>query len=202
MAENEKILNEEEKTEKIDGGTTTTKRKSIMQVNPDGSTTITDSVISSTIKNEIKLDENTKVNVNEVEADADDQKYLQAIREKKQLAVLKDTNQVICMISLESAENILKKMGCSLEEDFSLFAFGIYTLEEINEIKKSLTLEQPKKKENFTKDFNIILPPIERIDRNNNLLSNTLFKNVQDKLDFIKAEEERKKREEEERKRK
>ena len=139
MAENEKILNEEEKTEKIDGGTTTTKRKSIMQVNPDGSTTITDSVISSTIKNEIKLDENTKVNVNEVEADVDDQKYLQAIREKKQLAVLKDTNQVICMLSLESAENILKKMGCSLEEDFSLFAFGIYTLEEINEIRKSLT---------------------------------------------------------------
>ena len=45
MAENEKILNEDEKTEKIEGGTTTTKRKSIMQVNPDGSTTITDAQI-------------------------------------------------------------------------------------------------------------------------------------------------------------
>ena len=200
--DNKKTLLEEEKEEKKNGETLVTKRKSIMEVNPDGSTTITDSIISSTIKNEIKLDENTKINVSEVNAELDDKKYIEAMRSKNQLAVLKDSNQMICMIPLLAAENILKKMGGSLEEDYSTFAFGIYSLEEINEIKKSMIIEPPKKPPNFTKNFDITMPPIDRISRNNNLLNNDLFKNVQDKLDFIKAEEERKKREEEERKRK
>ena len=199
---NKKTLFEDEKEEKKNGETLVTKRKSIMEVNPDGSTTITDSIVSSSLKNEIKLDENTKVNVSEVDAELDDKKYIDAMRSKNQLAVLKDSNQMICMIPLSAAENILKKMGGTLEEDFSTFAFGIYSLEEINEIRKSMIIEPTKKPPNFTKDFNIYMPHIERIKRNNNLLNNNLFKNVQDKLDFIKAEEERKKREEEERKKK
>ena len=200
--DNKKTLIDEENEEKKNGETLVTKRKSIMEVNPDGSTTITDSITTSSLKNEIKLDENTKINVSEVDAELDDKKYIEAMRSKNYLAVLKDSNQMICMIPLSAAENILKKMGGSLEEDYSTFAFGIYSLEEINEIRKSMIIEPPKKPVNFTKDFDITIPPIERINRNNNLLNNNLFKNVQDKLDFIKAEEERKKREEEERKRK
>ena len=202
--ENKKTIYEDEKKEEKDGETTITRRKSIMEVNPDGSTKVTDSVISSTIKNEIKLDENTKVNVEEVEAELDDQKYINAMRTKNQLAVLKGTNQMICLLALSSAENILKKMGCSLEQDFSIFAFGIYSLEEINEIRKSMQIDKlkPKPKENFTKDFYVLMPPINRINRNKKTLNNIIFKNVQAKLDFIKAEEERKKREEEEKKRK
>ena len=61
--ESTKILSQDEETTQKDGATTTTKRKSIMEVNPDGSTTITDSIISSTKKNEINLDANTKVNI-------------------------------------------------------------------------------------------------------------------------------------------
>ena len=202
--ENKKTIYEDEKKEEKDGETTITRRKSIMEVNPDGSTKVTDSVISSTIKNEIKLDENTKVNVEEVEAELDDQKYINAMRTKNQLAVLKGTNQMICLLALSSAENILKKMGCSLEQDFSIFAFGIYSLEEINEIRKSMQIDKlkPKPKENFTKDFYVLMTPINRINRNKKTLNNIIFKNVQAKLDFIKAEEERKKREEEEKKRK
>ena len=137
-------------------GETTTKRKSIMEINPDGSTTITDSVISSTIKNEIKLDENTKVNVNEIDADIDDVKYINALRTKNQLAALKNDNQMICLFPLSAGENILKKMGSSIENDFSLFAFGIYSMEEINELRKTSILEKPKKPPNYTEIFMLI----------------------------------------------
>ena len=201
--ESKKTISQEEKTEDIDGSTITTKRKSIVEVNPDGSTNITDNIVTTSIKNEIKLDENTKVNVSEVDAQLDDKKYIDAMRSKNQLAVLKDTNQMICMIPLQAAEHILVKMGGSLAQDFNLFAFGIYSLEEINEIRKSLHWEPPKNVfVNVTKDFDNYMPPLERLKRNNKLLNNILFKNVKDKIDFIKAEEERKRREEEERKKK
>ena len=78
--ENKTVIREEEKTEEIDGGTTTVKRKSVMQVNPDGGTTISDTIISSTIKNEIKLDENTKVNVHEVEAEFESISYIKRFK--------------------------------------------------------------------------------------------------------------------------
>jgi hypothetical protein len=182
-------------------GETTTKRKSIMEINPDGSTTITDSVISSTMRNEIKLDENTKVNVNEIDAELDDSKYINALRTKNQLAALKNNNQMICLIPLSAAENIFKKMGTNIENDFSLFAFGIYSLEDINEIRKTSRLEKPKKPPNLTRDFYPYMPPLDRLERNRECPISLLFKNVQDRLDLIKAEEERKKREEEEAKR-
>jgi hypothetical protein len=162
-------------------GETTIKRKSIMEKNPDGSTTITDSVISSTIKNEIKLDENTKVNVNEIDADIDDTKYINILRAKNQLAALKNANQMICLIPLSAGENILKKMGTSIENDFSLFSFGIYSLEEINEQRKSLTLEKPKKPPNYTRDFYAYIPPNNRLERNRECPIKILFKNVQDR---------------------
>ena len=201
--ENKRILPQNGNIELQDGVTLTTKRESILEANPDDSNTIIDSIISNSVKNDIKLNENTKVNVSEVDADADDKKYIDAMRSKNQLAILKDSNQMICMIPLTAAENILKKMGENLEEDFSTFAFGIYSLEEINEIRKSMVIDKPPKIfVNLNKDFNIIMPIIERLPRNNKPLNNILFKNVQCKIDFIKAEEERKKREEEEKRKK
>ena len=178
------ISQKEEETVDTDGNPVTTRRKSVMQINPDGSTTITDSFISSTVKNEIKLDSNTKVNVSEVDAELDDKKYIEALRSKDVLAILKDANRMICSIPLSAGENILKKMGSSLQNDFHLFSFGIYSLEEINEIRKTSSFEKPQKPPNYTKENNIA------------------FKKIQERLDFLKAEEERKKREEEERKRK
>jgi hypothetical protein len=201
--ENKRILPQNGNTELQNEVTLTTKRETLLKDNPDDSNTIIDNIISNSVKNEIKLNENTKVNVSEVDADADDKKFIDAMRSKSQLAILKDSNQMICMIPLTAAENILKKMGGNLEEDFSAFAFGIYSLEEINEIRKSMVIDkQPKIFINFNKDFNIIMPPIERLPRNNKQLNNILFKNVQGKIDFIKAEEERKKREEEEKRKK
>jgi hypothetical protein len=173
-----------------------------MQINPDGSTTITDSFVSSTVKNEIKLDANTKVNVSEVDAELDDKKYIEALHSKDILAILKDANQMICLIPLSAGENILKKMGSSLQKDFSLFSFGIYSLEEINEIRKTSSIKKPEKPPNYTKDFVVYMPPVYKLGRNNKYLNSIVFNKVQERLDFLKAEEERKKREEEERKRK
>ena len=201
--DNKRILTQNGNTELQDGVTLEEKRENILEINPDDSNIIIDSIITNSVKNEIKLDENTKVNVSEVDADADDKKYIDAIRSKNQLAVLKDSNQMICMIPLAAAENILKKMGGTLEEDLSTFAFGIYSSEEINEIRKSIVIDKPQKIfVNLNKDFNIIMPLMERLPRNNKPLNNILFKNVQGKIDFIKAEEERKKREEEEKRKK
>ena len=202
--DNTKII-EEKKVEAKDGGIVTTTRKSVVQVNPDGTTTVTDSIISSTLKNEIKLDENTKVNVSEVDAELEDKKYIDAIRFKNQLGILKDANNLICMIPLKAAELILQKMGGSLEADFSLFAFGIYSLEEINELRKSSVAHTlQNKKKNFTKDFDIYMEPLERLNKNknNHYLDSTIFQKIQERLDWMKAEEERKRREEEEQKRK
>jgi hypothetical protein len=187
MTENageETIINKQEETVDQDGNTVTTKRKSIMQINPDGSTTITDSFVSSTVKNEIKLDANTKVNVSEVDAELDDKKYIEALHSKDILAILKDANQMICLIPLSAGENILKKMGSSLQKDFSLFSFGIYSLEEINEIRRTSSLEKPQKPPNYTKDFVVYMPPVYKLGRNKKYLNSIVFKKVQERLDF------------------
>ena len=51
--ENTKII-EEKKVEAKDGGIITTTRKSIVQVNPDGTTTVTDSFIYTKKRNKIR----------------------------------------------------------------------------------------------------------------------------------------------------
>ena len=109
---------------------------------------------------------------------------------------------MICLLPLSAGENILKKMGSSLQKDFSLFSFGIYSLEEINEIRKTSSFEKPQKPPNYTKDFKVYMTPVYKLGRNKKYLNSIVFKKVQERLDFLKAEEERKKREEEERKRK
>ena len=166
-------------------------------------TTFTDTEVSKNVKNEIKLDSDTKVKVSEVDAGQDDAQYLEIIKSKGQLAVLKDSNHYICMLPLKHLENILKKMGTNLSEEINLIAFGIYSLEEINEIKKSFVLEVPKTLfKNVTKYLEVNLPINSKTKKNEKNLDNKIFVNIQEKLDFIKAEEERKRKEEEERKRK
>ena len=182
--------------------TITQKEKSI-KTNADGTTTITSNEVSKSVKNEIQLDSDTKVKVSEVDAGTDDALYLEVIKKKDQLAILKDTNHYICMLSLKHLENILKKMGSNLKEEINLIAFGIYSMEEINEIKKSFIIDVPKVVfENVTKNLEFDIPEVNKLNENNNYLDNKIFENVQEKLDFIKAEEERKRKEEEERKRK
>ena len=186
-----------------DGATITTKKESSIKTNLDGSTTITSSTVTTSVKSEIKLDSDTKVKVSEVDAGNDDIKYLELIKRKNQLAILKDHNHYICMLSLKHMDNILKKMGTNLEEEINLIAFGIYSMEEINEIRKSFILDIPKVVfENITKYLEFQQPIINRLNKNKKSLDNEIFINIEEKLDFIKKEEERKRKEEEERKKK
>ena len=185
------------------GSNTITKKENSIHTNADGKTTITSNEVSKSVKNEIQLDSDTKVKVSEVDAGQDDAMYLELIKKKDQLAILKDTNHYICMLSVKHMENIFKKMGSNLKDEINLIAFGIYSMEEINEIKKSFILDVPKVVfENVTKNFEVKLPELNKMNQNKNYLNNKIFENVQDKIDFIKAEEERKRKEEEERKRK
>ena len=148
-------------------------------------TTFTDTEVSKNVKNEIKLDSDTKVKVSEVDAGQDDAQYLEIIKSKGQLAVLKDSNHYICMLPLKHLENILKKMGTNLSEEINLIAFGIYSLEEINEIKKSFVLEVPKTLfKNVTKYLEVNLPVNGRTKKNEKNLDNKIFVNIQEKLDF------------------
>ena len=185
------------------GSNTITKKENSIHTNADGKTTITSNEVSKSVKNEIQLDSDTKVKVSEVDAGQDDAMYLELIKKKDQLAILKDTNHYICMLSVKHMENIFKKMGSNLKDEINLISFGIYSMEEINEIKKSFILDVPKVVfENVTKNFEVKLPELNKMNQNKNYLNNKIFENVQDKIDFIKAEEERKRKEEEERKRK
>ena len=141
-------------------------------------TTFTDTEVSKNVKNEIKLDSDTKVKVSEVDAGQDDAQYLEIIKSKGQLAVLKDSNHYICMLPLKHLENILKKMGTNLSEEINLIAFGIYSLEEINEIKKSFVLEVPKTLfKNVTKYLEVNLPVNGRTKKNEKNLDNKIFVN-------------------------
>ena len=182
---------------------TTTQKETSVKTNPDGTTTITSNTISKNVKNEIKLDSDTKVAVSEVDAEGDDKVYLDIIKTKNQLAILKGTNNFVCMLSLPHLENILKKMGSNLKDEMSLISFGIYSMEEISEIRKSSVFDVPKAVfKNVTKYLDINQNPVKKMNNTGKNLDNTIFINIQEKLDFIKAEEERKKKEEEERKKK
>ena len=126
------------------GSNTITRKENSIHTNADGKTTITSNEVSKSVKNEIQLDSDTKVKVSEVDAGQDDAMYLELIKKKDQLAILKDTNHYICMLSVKHMENIFKKMGSNLKEEINLIAFGIYSMEEINEIKKIMFYITPK----------------------------------------------------------
>ena len=185
-----------------DGTTITTQKESSIKASPDGTTIKSNSEVTTSVKSEIKLDSNTKVKVSEVDAEQDEDQYIEAIKKKGHLAILKDTNHYICNLKLKMFENILKKIGTNLSDEINLIAFGIYTMEEINK-RQSLVLEVPVVKlENITRYLEIKEPEIIRVKENEKKLDNNIFINIQAKIDFIKAEEERKRKEEEERKRK
>jgi len=80
-----------------DNSKTITQKEKSIKTNADGTTTITSNEVSKSVKNEIQLDSDTKVKVSEVDAGTDDALYLEVIKKKDQLAILKDTNHYICM---------------------------------------------------------------------------------------------------------
>ena len=167
---------------------TTTQKETSVKTNPDGTTTITSNTISKNVKNEIKLDSDTKVAVSEVDAEGDDKVYLDIIKTKNQLAILKGTNNFVCMLSLPHLENILKKMGSNLKDEMSLISFGIYSMEEISEIRKSSVFDVPKAVfKNVTKYLDINQNPVKKMNNTGKNLDNTLMsKRIKKENEVIK----------------
>ena len=131
---------------------------------------------------------------------SEDTKYVDAIRAKKELGILFD-DKLITYITVDTFEKILKFMDESLENYFDALSFGIYSSQEITELKKSIMTIQPKE-ENIQKYLELFLESDN--DKINKFaeLNDDIFKSVDKELEFIKEEEERLKREEEERLRK
>ena len=123
---------------------------------------------------------------------------------QSELSNLVANKELSSQIFYNLLENIINpKLKLSIKEEINLIAFGIYSMEEINEIKKSFIIDVPKVVfENVTKNWEIKQPEINKLKNNGKKLDDKIFINVQEKIDFIKAEEERKRKEEEERKRK
>ena len=133
--ENNSLINssipKEETLIQQDGTRTTISRTSVVTNNIDGSKTITNTITTLTKTNKIKLDENTKIQSFTKEIDNEDKIYLNCLKTKNELAILKGENFIICNINLKSCEKIFMLMGEILEENFEIISFGIYSSEEI-----------------------------------------------------------------------
>ena len=114
-----------------DGTRTTISRTSVVTNNMDGSKTITNTITTLTKTNKIKLDENTKIKSFTKEIDNEEKIYINCLKTKNELAILKGENFIICNINLKSCEKIFMLMGEILEENFEIISFGIYSSEEI-----------------------------------------------------------------------
>jgi hypothetical protein len=131
---------------------------------------------------------------------AEDTKYVDAIRAKKELGILFD-DKLSTYISVNAFENILKKMDENLDNYFDALSFGIYSYQEIIELKKSIKTITTEK-ENIIKYFEVYSEQNNKKLDKFAKLNDDIFKSVDRQLEIIKEEEERKKREEEEKRKK
>ena len=122
---------------------------SLINHNNIGTTTLSEKILTSFQINEIKLENSTIIGTKLVETDNSDKRYLKAIKQKGEIAIIKDEKQLIDIIKLKSLEKILKLIGTTLHKFYYDISFGIYSCEEIVELRK-------------TSDFN-------SISQNNNL---------------------------------
>ncbi len=78
----------------------------------------------------------------------EDTKYVDAVKAKDELALMYG-EKIKNYIKVKSFENILRLMDESLTTYFDQIAYGIYSIEELNEIRNSIRGELPinKKKE-------------------------------------------------------
>ena len=192
-----KVLpNEEQKNKNKDENVKveTTRRHSI-KTNEDGSTSYVSHVIEKKTGAGI-IGDPTQIEEYSLGVEMGDTKYVDAIKSKDDLAIMYD-EKLITYIKVTSFEKILQLMNENLNTYFDSLAYGIYSTEEIIELRNSIRIEPPKI-EKFSKYFEVYLEEDPKLGIFKTL-NEDLFDNVQLELDRIKEEEERKRREEEER---
>ena len=145
--------------------TTTSKIKK----SEDGKT-IQEFVTTYNKSNKIKVTEDVVIQsyTKDVEEDDDGKVYVNALKYKKELAVMiGDSHVDSCSISLSSADKIFRLFGESLEESFDLISYGIYSEQEIykmtkNIIKKEKIISKTKDESSLNEKYDkkIYLEPI------------------------------------------
>ena len=129
---------------------------SIINKNKDQQINIKDNILTTIQTNEINVENSMIIGTKLVETDNNDERYLKAIKQKGEIAILKGENKLLEIIKLGTLEKILSFLGTNLKEFYYDISFGIYSCEEIIELRK--TLETNKKGNYFKKDSNKYIP--------------------------------------------
>ncbi len=202
MLENE--IEEKKTTKQEKDSTSTTKKTSVKVQNPDGTTTITDTITTTKHLNKIKMDPNAQIQSYKVEATSEDKRYVNALYLKNEVAIIEDNNNLICIIPLNSLKKIFKLFDETIEMSFDRVSYGIYSIEEIIQFKQMIHYHNFNKIEDIKKDFQLKNDNAKKFKRgslNDNQLNNVLefYENMKkdnkDKLN--KNEIDKKKREDE-----
>ena len=191
---------EEMITENENGKTMTTTTKTV-EKRDDGTAHISEHVVTKKQKNEINVEGSTISGTKQIEAGANDKKYIDAIEYKGEVAILKGENHLMNMLKLDSLKTILRLMGVDLKDFYYDISFGIYTSEEITEFRKSLSTKLENKKDEYVKEYDYIIASDEKLSLPI-FFGDEIFENVQKEIDKINAEKERLKEEEKRKRRK
>ena len=149
-------------------------------------------ILASIQTNEINVENSTVIGTKLVETDNNDERYLKAIKQKGEIAILKGENKLIEIIKLETLEKILSLLRITLKEFYYDISFGIYSCEEIVELRKGLESNSSLKNENLktnsdNHNYNLNCDGhIENICLSNDNIIDT----VQKQLDLMKGEKE------------
>ena len=186
------LKNRKNKLNNIHGENTNNIASSIIQQNRNRNITISSEKILTTIQtNEINIENSTIIGTKLVETNNNDQRYLKAIKKKGEIVILKGENQLIEIIKLKSFEKILKLMGTKLKEFYYDISFGIYSCEEIVELRNNLNIDTNMKKDNRIKDnkyYNIELEHSEKMEKITPC-NDIIFDCVQKKINILSNNE-------------
>ena len=152
-----------------------------------GTTTLSENILTSFQLNEIKLENSTIIGTKLVETDNSDKRYLKAIKRKGEIAIIKDEKQLIDIIKLKSLEKILKLIGTTLPKFYYDISFGIYSCEEIVELRKTSDFNSISQNNNLNEhDENYSYCPTDDNKLENlNLSNDIIFDSEQKKLKIL-----------------
>ena len=131
----------------------------------DGTIKVSENVVTKTQKNEINVQEAKIIGTKNIEAGADERKYIEAIHYKGEVAILKTENEIMNILKFDSLEKILKLMGRTLEDFCYDISYGIYTSEEIVEFRNSYNTRNSIKRGEYVKEYDYMLPIEERFKK-------------------------------------
>ena len=125
--------------EEISKDGTKTKKTSLVSKKSDGSTIYTNKITTTKKVTNINMNEPiSTIEMLNIEADEGDKTFIEALKFKKKLAILKDNNKFICYIKLKDFEKILNMIGENIEESYDKIFYGIYSGNEVTEIMQSI----------------------------------------------------------------